>query len=282
MGVGCCRGRASRRSGNRARRTDADARPTRSRALSSSVMARMRGVSPMVRRPATMPMPASDPPTSPPAAAARRSRRRLLVCSPRPGRTTTEQAPQPALQHRPGHQPVLVGYGDDDRRSLPAVVAFQHPVREAPRALVPDECYAVGSRRPPGPLEQRRGTRRGLYAQGPCHAAYPFLEDLVGAPIASSLASVRRLGPSSSGGTSSRISSSSPRGGSPFPTNGKTDHLLCQEIAGCAAGSARLLSSAQSRGGLLSLYTPGCVLFPVAMVASAAYESRPFRLLRTS
>src|SRR5918994_5365675 len=118
---------------------------TRSRALSSPVMARVRGLSPTLRRPATMRMavlvrrPASGPPTSPPDVSRRPPRRRLLADSPRPGRTATEQAPQPALQHRPGHQPVLVGYGDDNRRSLPAVVAFQHPVREAPRALVPDE-----------------------------------------------------------------------------------------------------------------------------------------------
>jgi hypothetical protein len=129
-----------------------------------------RTFSPTLRRPATMRMPvlvrrpATGPSTSPPDASRRSPRRGLLADSPRPGRTATEQAPQPALQHRPGHQPVLVGYGDDHRRSLPAVVAFQHPVREAPRVFVPDERYAVRPRRLPGPLEQQRGTRRGIYA----------------------------------------------------------------------------------------------------------------------
>ena len=70
-----------------------------------------------MRMPVLVRMPASGPPTSPPDASARRSRRRLLADSPRPGRTAAEQAPQPALQHGPRHQPVLVGYGDDNRRS---------------------------------------------------------------------------------------------------------------------------------------------------------------------
>jgi hypothetical protein len=84
--------------------------------------------SPMVRRPATMRMavlvrrPASGPSTSPPDASRRSPRLGLLADSPRPGRTA-EQTPQPALQHGPGHQRVLVGYGDDNRRSLPAVLA---------------------------------------------------------------------------------------------------------------------------------------------------------------
>jgi hypothetical protein len=37
----------------------------------------------------------------------------------------------------------------------------------------------------------------------------------------------------------------------------KTGHLLYWEVAGCATGSARLVS-AHSWGGLLSLYTSGC------------------------
>lgn len=89
-----------------------------------------RTFSPALRRPASMRipvlmrMPAAGSSTSPPAETTRRPRRRLLAYSPRPGSTAAEQTPQTALQHGPGHQPVLVGYGDDHHASLPAVVAF--------------------------------------------------------------------------------------------------------------------------------------------------------------
>src|SRR5215210_1533222 len=39
----------------------------------------------------------------------------------------------------------------------------------------------------------------------------------------------------------------------------KTLHLLCLEVAGCATGSARLLLSAHTWGGLLCLYSGCCV-----------------------
>ena len=156
--------------------------------LSPFVLAEVRGVLPTGRMPAMVVWgPAAGPSTSPLAASRRRSFGLIrcfgrLADSPRPRRTATEQAPQPALQHGPGHQTVLVGYGDDHRQSLPAVLSFHHPVREAPRVLVPEEPHAVGPGRPPGPLEQRRGACRGIYAQGPCHAAYLLLlEDLLGA-----------------------------------------------------------------------------------------------------
>jgi hypothetical protein len=68
-------------------------------------------------------MPASGPSTSPPDASRRAPGLGLHADSPRPGRTATEQAPQPALQYGPGHQRVLVGYRDHNRRSLPAVLA---------------------------------------------------------------------------------------------------------------------------------------------------------------
>jgi hypothetical protein len=138
-------------------------RRANARRPSSFVLARVRGVLQTVRMPAMVVWgSASGPSTS--LGATRRRRFGLLADSPHPRRTATEQTPQSALHHRPRQQPVLVGYGDDHRRSLPAVVAFQHPVREAPRVFVPDERYAVRPRRLPGPLEQQRGTRRGIYA----------------------------------------------------------------------------------------------------------------------
>ena len=74
-------------------------------------------------------MPAAGSSTSPSAETTRGSPgRRLLADSPPPGRTAAEQTSKPALQYRPRHQPVLVGYGYQHGRSLPAVVAFQHPV----------------------------------------------------------------------------------------------------------------------------------------------------------
>ena len=89
----------------------------------SFLLARVRGVLPTGRMPAMVVWgPASGPSTSP--GATRRRCFGLLADSPLPRRTATEQTPQSALQHGPGHQPVLVGYGDDHRRSLPAVVAF--------------------------------------------------------------------------------------------------------------------------------------------------------------
>ena len=93
---------------------------------------------------------------------------------------------------------------------------------------------------------------------------------------------LRRLGPRSPRGAYCRISSSSPRSGLPSPRTAKPDHLLCQEIAGCAAGSARLLSSAHLCGAGFLASMLQVVLSQVTMVASAAYESSPFRLLRTS
>jgi hypothetical protein len=43
---------------------------------------------------------------------------------------------------------MLIGYGDDHRSSLPAVLTSNHLVREVPRTLVPDERGAVLARRP--------------------------------------------------------------------------------------------------------------------------------------
>jgi hypothetical protein len=118
----------------RARRSPEDRCQSAGRTFADLILGRYgegeRTFSPALRGPATMRipvlvrMPAAGSSTSPPAETTRRPRRRLLAGSPRPGSTAAEQTPQTALQHGPGHQPVLVGYGDYYRASLPAVVAF--------------------------------------------------------------------------------------------------------------------------------------------------------------
>jgi hypothetical protein len=68
-----------------------------------------------MRMPVMVWRPATSPATTP--AATGRSRRGPLVDWLDAGRTATEQTPEPALQYGPGHQTVLVDYGDDHRSS---------------------------------------------------------------------------------------------------------------------------------------------------------------------
>ena len=68
---------------------------------------------------------------------------------------------------------MLIGYGDDHRSSLPAVLTSNHLVREVPRTLVPDERRAVLARRPPRPRQHPRGACCGIHAERSCHANHP-------------------------------------------------------------------------------------------------------------
>ena len=65
---------------------------------------------------------------------------------------------------------MLIGYGDDHRSSLPAVLTSNHLVREVPQTLVPDERRAVLAHRPPRPRQHPRGTCCGIHTERSCHS----------------------------------------------------------------------------------------------------------------
>jgi hypothetical protein len=64
---------------------------------------------------------------------------------------------------------VFIGYGDDDLLTHHAVLALDHLVRKAPRALVTDQGGAVCVGSLLGPRQQRRGGNPGVHAEGLRH-----------------------------------------------------------------------------------------------------------------
>src|SRR5215217_2810967 len=77
------------------------------------------------------------------------------------------------LHRGPGQQPVFISYGDDDLLTHHAVLALDHLVRKAPRALVAEQGGAVCVGSLLGPRQQRKRLDRGVQADGSQHDLLP-------------------------------------------------------------------------------------------------------------